>query len=197
MKNKQACVYCASSSLVHQKYFLGAEQIAKILVEEKHTVIYGGGSHGLMGALADKVLELKGKIIGVIPGFMKEVEWDHPGVEEMIITKDMAERKKRFLVDTDVIIALPGGCGTLEEIAEAISLKKLSQIKMPIVIFNQDGFYNDLISLFNNFIDQKFMGSNHSNLYTVIDTPEELRTVLNNPLNQDDYQLTDALVQNQ
>lgn len=196
MENKQACVYCASSSLVDQKYFKGAEQIAKILVEEKYTVIYGGGSHGLMGALADKVIELKGKIIGVIPGFMKEVEWDHPGVEEMIITEDMAQRKMRFFVDTDVIIALPGGCGTLEELAEAISLKKLSQIKMPIIIFNQDGFYNDLISLFKNFIEQKFMGDNHADLYTVINSAEELRSALSDNKVKDDYQLSDALVQN-
>lgn len=194
MENKQACVYCASSPLVDQKYFSAAEKIAKILVEENYTVIYGGGSQGLMGALADKVLELKGKIIGVIPGFMKEVEWDHPGVKEMIITEDMAERKKRFFVGTDVIITLPGGCGTLEELSEAISLKKLSQIKMPIVIFNQDGFYDDLISLFNTFISQKFMGENHADLFTVINSPEELRSVLRIPQVRTDYKLTDALV---
>lgn len=194
MENKQACVYCASSPLVDQKYFSAAEKIAKILVEENYTVIYGGGSQGLMGALADKVLELKGKIIGVIPGFMKEVEWDHPGVKEMIITEDMAERKKRFFVGTDVIITLPGGCGTLEELSEAISLKKLSQIKMPIVIFNQDGFYDNLISLFNTFISQKFMGENHADLFTVINSPEELRSVLRIPQVRTDYKLTDALV---
>ncbi len=194
MENKQACVYCASSPLVDQKYFSAAEKIAKILVEENYTVIYGGGSQGLMGALADKVLELKGKIIGVIPGFMKEVEWDHPGVKNMIITEDMAERKKRFFVGTDVIITLPGGCGTLEELSEAISLKKLSQIKMPIVIFNQDGFYDNLISLFNTFISQKFMGENHADLFTVINSPEELRSILRKPQVRTDYELTDALV---
>ena len=194
MENKQACVYCASSPLVDQKYFSAAEKIAKILVEENYTVIYGGGSQGLMGALADKVLELKGKIIGVIPGFMKEVEWDHPGVKDMIITEDMAERKKRFFVGTDVIITLPGGCGTLEELSEAISLKKLSQIKMPIVIFNQDGFYDNLISLFNTFISQKFMGENHADLFTVINSPEELRSILRKPQVRTDYELTDALV---
>jgi len=194
MENKQACIYCASSPLVDPKYFSAAEEIAQILVEENHTVIYGGGSHGLMGALADKVLELNGEIIGVIPGFMKEVEWDHPGVKEMIITQDMAERKKRFLVDTDIIITLPGGCGTLEEVAEAISLKKLSQIKMPIVIFNQDGFYDHLIALFKTFIDHRFMGENHNDLFTVIEAPEALRAVLRRPHVKSDYILTDALV---
>lgn len=194
MENKQACVYCASSPLVDQRYLSGSEDIAQILVEEGYKVMYGGGSQGLMGALADKVLALKGDIVGVIPGFMKEVEWDHPGVAEMIITEDMAERKKRFLVDTDVIITLPGGCGTLEELTEAISLKKLSQIKMPIIIFNQEGFYDDLISLFQHFIDQRFMGSNHTDLFTVINAPEELRAILRKPLVHLDYQLTDALV---
>lgn len=195
MENKQACVYCASSPLVDQKYFDAAEKIAQILVEEGYTTIYGGGSQGLMGALADKVLSLDGDIIGVIPGFMKEVEWDHPGVHHMVITEDMAERKKRFFVDTDVIIALPGGCGTLEELSEAISLKKLSQIKMPIIIFNQDGFYDDLIKLFERFINQKFMGENHRNLFNVISKPEDLRSALSNLKSQDNYQLTDALVQ--
>jgi len=194
MENKQACVYCASSHLIDTKYFLGAEKIAEILVNEGYTTIYGGGSNGLMGALADKVLSLNGKIIGVIPGFMKEVEWDHPGVAEMIITEDMAERKKRLLVGTDVVIALPGGCGTLEELSEAISLKKLSQIKMPIIIFNQDGFYDDLIALFKNFITQKFMGDNHADLYTIINTAEELRSLLQNSGTIQNYTLTDALV---
>jgi len=118
----------------------------------------------------------------------------NPGVAEMIITEDMAERKKRFLMDTDVIITLPGGCGTLEEISEAISLKKLSQIKMPIVIYNQDGFYDDLIALFKNFIDQRFMGDNHADLFTVIETAEELRAVLHQPKVKKDYTISDALV---
>jgi len=194
MENKQACIYCASSPLVDKKYFDAAEEITQILVEENYTIIYGGGSQGLMGAVADKALALNGDIIGVIPEFMKEVEWDHPEVKPMIITKDMAERKERFLEGTDVIIALPGGCGTLEEISEAISLKKLSQIVMPIIIFNQDGFYDHLIKLFDTFISQKFMGANHTDLFIVVNKVSEFRTALRDAKPTHNYKVTDALV---
>lgn len=194
MENKQACIYCASSPLVDKKYFTAAEEITQILVEESYTIIYGGGSQGLMGAVADRALELNGNIIGVIPEFMKEVEWDHPDVKPMIITQDMAERKQRFLEGTDVIITLPGGCGTLEEIAEAISLKKLSQITMPIIIFNQDGFYDYMIKQFNTFIEQKFMGDNHKDLFIVVNKVSEFRAALRNAKPTHNYKVTDALV---
>lgn len=194
MENKQACIYCASSPIVDKKYFEAAEEITQILVEESYTIIYGGGSQGLMGAVADKALALNGKITGVIPGFMKEVEWDHPDVKPMIITQDMAERKKRFLVDTDVIITLPGGCGTLEELVEAVSLKKLSQITMPIIIFNQDGFYDHLINQFDAFIENKFMGDNHKDLFIVVNEVSEFRPTLLNAKHSSNYKVTDALV---
>lgn len=194
MESKQACIYCASSLHIDKKYFDAAEEITRILVNASYTIIYGGGSHGLMGTVADTTLAMGGNIIGVIPGFMKEVEWDHPGVKQMITTVDMAERKQRFLMDTDVIIALPGGCGTLEELTEAISLKKLSQINMPIVIFNQEGFYDHLIKLFEQFVDQRFMGENHKDLFVVINEAHELQSVLQNSKPADNYSLTDALV---
>ena len=194
MENKQACIYCASSPLVDKKYFTAAEQITQILIEESFTIIYGGGSQGLMGAVADKALELEGKIIGVIPGFMKEVEWDHPDVKPMIITKDMAERKTRLLSGTDLVITLPGGCGTLEEIAEAISLKKLSQITMPIIIFNQDGFYDHLIKQFDTFIEHKFIGDNHKDLFIVVNEISEFREAIRNAKPSTNYKVTDALV---
>lgn len=194
MDTKQACIYCASSPHVDKKYFQSAEILTEILINEGYHIIYGGGSSGLMGAVADKALALGGKVIGVIPEFMKEVEWDHPEVEPMIIVNDMAERKKRFLVDTNLVVALPGGCGTLEELVEVISLKKLGVEQMPIVILNQDGFYDDLIRLFEKFINQKFMGENHRDLFSAIDEPAQLIEAIKNARDFSTYKVTDAMV---
>lgn len=194
MDTKQACIYCASSPNVDKKYFDFAAAISKILVNNNYAIIYGGGSEGLMGAIADQALAMDGKVIGVIPEFMKEVEWDHKGVEDMIVVDNMPERKQRFLIGTDLIIALPGGCGTLEEIVEVISWKKLGQLNVPIIILNQDGFYDPLVALYDTFISQKFMGENHRGLFNVITDPSQLMESIANAKDFSSYKVLDALV---
>lgn len=121
------CVYCASSSKIDQAYFDATERLSKILVKSDVEVVYGGGGHGLMGKLADTVLAEGGKIKGIMPQFMNEVEWAHKKVTDMEFTATMHERKSKFLENTDALIALPGGTGTLEELLEAITLKRLGQ----------------------------------------------------------------------
>src|SRR5690554_5356897 len=113
---KTACVYCASSSKVDISYIKAAEKLGEILVKNNITTIFGAGKEGLMGALAKGVLENKGEIIGVLPQFMYERKWYHEYLTDLILTKDMHERKKIMLQQSDVIIALPGGIGTLEEL---------------------------------------------------------------------------------
>ncbi len=107
-KLSQVCVYCASSTKVADKYFQAADALGEILAANGITLIYGGGAVGLMGRIADKVLSLGGDVVGVIPDFMTAVEWEHKGVSRLHIVTDMHERKKRFFVDTDAIVALPG-----------------------------------------------------------------------------------------
>tara|TARA_R110002074_G_scaffold400167_1_gene595009 strand:+ start:167 stop:535 length:369 start_codon:yes stop_codon:yes gene_type:complete len=120
-KIKKVCVYCASSENIDSKYFEATEKLARVLAKNNITVVYGGGSRGLMGKLADTILSEKGRIVGIMPHFMKEVEFHHKDVNEFIFTADMHERKKQFMVGVDALITLPGGCGTMEELLEAMT----------------------------------------------------------------------------
>lgn len=175
---RRACVYCASSDKVDPKYLDAADQLAAELVAHGITAVYGGGGKGLMGRLADGMLARGGHIIGVIPEFMKAVEWDHPGVSPMHIVPDMHTRKRMFLEDIDAIIALPGGCGTFEELLEAMTWKRLGLVTAPIVIVNTDGYYDPLIEMLDRSVREQFMRAEHAAMWTVIATPAELMPVL-------------------
>lgn len=176
---EKVCVYCASSDKIDQHYFDLAKAVGKILSDAGTTVVFGGGSKGLMGQLAESVLANNGKIIGIIPHFMKAVEWDHKGVTELIVTEDMAERKKK-LMEVDAVVALPGGSGTFEELLEAITLKRLGKFVKPIIIVNHRGFYDPLIALFEQSIKERFMREEHRNIWSVIETVEELMPAIQN-----------------
>ena len=108
----QVCVYCASSGRIHSDYFEATSRLAHLLVEQNVNIVFGGGSSGLMGQLADSVLAAGGQIKGIMPEFMKEVEWGHKGVSDFVYTQSMHERKAKFLEGTDALITLPGGPGT-------------------------------------------------------------------------------------
>lgn len=180
LKINQVCVYCASSTKIDPKYFDATRIIANQLVDHNIKVIYGGGSVGLMGTLADTILERDGAIKGIIPEFMKNVEWDHKGVSEMEIVNTMHERKNNFLINTDAIITLPGGCGTFEELLEAITLKRLGIIAIPIIIVNIDGYYDPLLEMLNKAISEQFMSILHNEIWTVITDPLEIVSTLKN-----------------
>lgn len=171
---KKVTVFCASSAKVASKYFEATRQIGSILAGADIEVIYGGGAVGLMGQLADTIIEAGGIIRGIMPAFMEKVEWQHKGIHELILTKDMHERKKKFLEDTDALITLPGGCGTLEEVLEAITLKRLGVFVKPIIILNLDGYFDPLIEMLHRCIEEKFMRPEHHDIWTVIETPEQL-----------------------
>jgi uncharacterized protein (TIGR00730 family) len=173
-------VYCASSRKVDQKYFQATRKLADILLERDVHVIYGGGSQGLMGALADRYIEKKGKITGIIPEFMVKVEWGHPQVENMIIVHDMHERKKKLIEKADGIIALPGATGTLEELSEVISLKKLGKFIKPIILLNTDGFYTPLNDFFHKMAEEHFLLKEHLGMWQLIDSPEDFWNAMEN-----------------
>ena len=168
------CVFCASSHKVDEKYFDIAERTAKTLVDNNITTVYGGGAIGLMGRLADVAMQNNGKVIGIIPKFMMDVEWGHKNITELILVKDMHERKKKLVENIDAIIILPGGSGTLEETMEVITLKRLGKFTKPIIFINTDGFYDSLFQLFDKMIEEKFMRKEHRGMWTSIDTPEEI-----------------------
>jgi len=177
---KKITVYCSSSNKLPQKYYEETKRIGELLAKNNMTIIYGGGSSGLMGALADSSLENGGHVIGVIPTFMKKVEWDHKGVQQMIETEDMAERKKILIEGTDVVMALPGGVGTFEEIFEVLSAKRLGLFTKPVIIYNFEGFYDPVIKLLNNCITENFMGEIHRFIWKEVTKIEDLMDAINN-----------------
>jgi uncharacterized protein (TIGR00730 family) len=170
----QVCVYCASSGHIHPDYFTATSQLAHELVANNIKVVFGGGSSGLMGQLADSVLAAGGQIKGIMPQFMNEVEWGHKGVSDFVYTQTMHERKAKFLEGTDALIALPGGPGTFEELFEALTLKKLAQFTKPIVILNTRGYFDAFHLLMQQAVNEKFMSDDLKYLYTIVDHPEEV-----------------------
>ena len=175
---KTVCVYCASSKNIDEVYFKEARELAKILVDRNIITVFGGGSTGLMGAIADKVIELNGEVIGIMPNFMKAIEWDHKGVYNFHFVEDMHARKKKFIDLSDALIALPGGSGTLEELFEAITLKRLKLHDLPVYIVNTNGYYDPLIEMLNKTITDKFMRPEDHKLWTILDSPEDLKFYL-------------------
>lgn len=167
-------VFCASSAKVAAKYFQHTEEAATHLVNNGYTIVYGGGSVGLMGCLADKALALNGDVIGILPHFMDQVEWGHKKLTRLVIVNDMHERKKKLIEDVDAVVALAGGTGTLEELAEVITLKRLGKFTKPIIILNTDGYYNPLIEMFEKMVDEKFLRPEHRQIWQVVDSPDQI-----------------------
>jgi len=168
------CVYCASSSRVAPAYFDATERLAKKFVTAGVEVVYGGGAVGLMGKLADTVLAQGGQIRGVIPRFMDEIEWTHQGLTDIVFTETMHERKAKFLEDVDAVVALPGGTGTLEELLEAITLKRLGQFTKPIIVLNTRNFYEPLRQMLDKCVQEQFMREKHLQMWTFVDEPDQV-----------------------
>jgi uncharacterized protein (TIGR00730 family) len=188
------CIYCASSAKIDETYFEATERLAKILVNSGVQVIYGGGGHGLMGKLADTVLAHGGQIKGIMPQFMNEVEWAHKSVTDIEFTKTMHERKAKFLENIDALIALPGGTGTLEELLEAITLKRLGQFTKPIIILNTNGYYDPLILMLKRCVEEKFLRPIHAEMWTFVHQPEEVMSAINQSMEWDENAISFAAV---
>jgi uncharacterized protein (TIGR00730 family) len=177
---KSVTVFCASSTKVAEKYYAATEELAKILVRNGISIYYGGGKEGLMGKLAETVMQEKGNIIGVLPEFMQALNWHNPAISELIWTKHMAERKQVLIQQTDAVICLPGGYGTLDELLEVITLKQLGQFLKPIVILNTDGYFNPIIEMFRKMRAENFMREMHLQIWKTVDFPEEIIPAIEN-----------------
>ncbi|UFH53417.1 TIGR00730 family Rossman fold protein [Spirosoma sp. KNUC1025] len=177
---KRVCVYCASSAQVDRAYFDATERLATAFVDNQIDVVYGGGGIGLMGQLADTVLEKGGRITGIMPNFMREVEWAHKKVTDFVFTASMHERKQKFLEEVDGLVALAGGTGTLEELFEAITLKRLGLFTKPIIILNTRDYYAPLKEMLDRGIAENFMAPVHRSIWTFVDEPEQVIDALQN-----------------
>lgn len=175
-------VYCASSTQIRQEFFEAAEAVGRLLVARGVGVVTGAGNLGLMNTVENAALKAGGQVIGVIPEFMVKENWHHTGLTELIVTPDMHIRKQTIVRITEGCIALPGGCGTMEELMEVITWKQLGLYLNPIVILNQDGFYDPLLAQLQTCVDEHFMRSIHSDIWRVATTPEEaVELVLTTP----------------
>ena len=156
-RQPNVCVYAASSKACHLDYHDAARRLGVFLAEQRFAIVYGGGGVGLMGALADGALSRGGRVTGVLPRFMNDLEWGHAGLTELHLVEDMHARKHRLLSGSHAVVALPGGSGTLEELLEAITLKRLGLYLGPIVLVNTRGFFDPLLELLASAIEERFM----------------------------------------
>lgn len=174
MNNIQSvCTYCASSTKIAPCYFQAAEELGRLLAQEKIQIINGAGNIGLMAAISDAALQAGGKVTGVIPHFMIEQGWNHTGLTQTIAVENMHERKQTMADLSDAVIALPGGCGTLEELLEIITWKQLGLYLNPIVILNTNHFFDPLLNMLDKAIAENFMRNQHGKIWLVADEPAE------------------------
>jgi uncharacterized protein (TIGR00730 family) len=172
------CVYCASSDAADAAYREDAKRLGEILARAGCDIVYGGGGSGSMRALADGALGAGGRVVGILPSFMAELEWAHPTLTKLEVVEDMRARKHRMLEGSDGVVALPGGTGTFEELLEALTLKRLGLYLNPIVVVNSRRFYDPLLALLNAAVSERFMDERHLQMWEVVDDAEGVLTAL-------------------
>ena len=169
----KVCVYSASSTQIDEAYFSAARTLGTLLAERGISLINGAGKMGLMAAVTDAVMQHGGEAIGVIPRFMVEQGWHHTGMSQLLVVNDMHERKQIMAKLSDAVIALPGGCGTLEELLEVITWKQLGLYLNPIILLNTKGYFTPLLEMLQRAVDEHFMRIQHAAIWRVAQTPEE------------------------
>jgi uncharacterized protein (TIGR00730 family) len=172
------CVFCGSSPGHDELFAEAARETGRLLARGRHTLVYGGGNIGLMGLVADATLAHKGKVIGVIPDFLMKREVGHQGLTELVVVNSMHDRKKKMADLSDAFIALPGGWGTLDELAEILTWRQLGLIQQPVGLLNLDSFFSPLVAQLKVMSDRGFLHKDNLNFLTVEATPEKLLTSL-------------------
>ncbi len=180
---KNICVYCSSANQIDNKYFIAAKELGEAIAKNSFGLVYGGSNLGLMGEVALTAQKNGAKVLGIVPEKLYTSGIDFPENIELIVTKDMRERKKTMEDNSDAFIAMPGGFGTLEEVSEIIVGKQLGYHFKPIIFLNVDGYYNNLFEFFDNFYTKKFaMGDMHEIFHksnSVSDAIEYIKTYKN------------------
>jgi uncharacterized protein (TIGR00730 family) len=173
-KINAVCVYCGSSPGTEPAFVEAAQKLGRILAENGVRLIYGGGSVGLMGALAEAVLEHGGEVTGIIPEFLTKRERPRRLAQELIVTRDMHERKRTMFERADAFVALPGGLGTLEELVEQLTWVQLGRHKKPILIANIAGYWDPLLALVDHMRAVQFLPATHSVNLLVAERAEDI-----------------------
>lgn len=175
---KTVCVYCGSGSGSNPRFVEAAVALGKVFAENNIRLVYGGGSVGLMGAVAKSVLDHGGSVTGIIPDFLRAKENALTRVQEMVVTPDMHERKRLMFEKADAFVALPGGIGTLEELVEQLTWVQLQRHDKPVLIADIAGFWRPLLSLLDHMREQGFIRANCEARYLVRDKVEDILPAL-------------------
>lgn len=173
IKDVNICVFCSSSNQIPKEYMAMAADLGKKIAIGGYHLVHGGGKIGLMGILATAVQQHGGKVTGVLPEMLNLEGIASESDDEIIITRDMADRKNEMRKRSRAFIALPGGFGTVEELMETITLKQLGYHNLPVVIINTNSYYDHLLNLFADMFRQKFADETYSSLYYIASTPED------------------------
>lgn len=172
-KISSVCVYSASSTKINPVYIEAAKGLGRLLAQHHLRLVNGAGNMGLMAAVADAVLAEGGEVTGIIPQFMVDQGWHHTGLTELIAVDSMHVRKKMMADKSDAVIALPGGCGTLEEVMEIITWKQLGLYLNPIILLNTNGYFDPLLDMLARAVEENFMRVQHGSIWQVAKTPQE------------------------
>lgn len=179
------CVYCASSNHIPENYFATARAMGEGMARRGWPLVYGGGSVGLMGALAQAVHAAGGTVIGIIPQALLDREIAYLQADDLIVTTTLRERKRLMEEHADAFVALPGGFGTLEELLEIMTLRQLAYHDKPIIIVNVDGYFDPLLDQFERIFAEGFTHGRYRNLYTVVESSAAALDLLSRPTTAD------------
>ncbi len=171
---KSVCVFCGSSTGIRESYSENARLLGKVLTDNDVTLVYGGGNVGLMGIIADAVIEAGGKTIGVMPKSIAELELAHDNLTELYLVDSMAERKEMMAKLSDAFIAMPGGFGTLDELTEILTYNQLRICDKPMGLLNIDGYFDGLLEFFDHAVNERFVREEHRKNVIVADNPAGL-----------------------
>ena len=171
-------VFCGSKEGNNPLFCEHARQLGQMLAEKNITLIYGGSNKGIMGAVANAVLEKGGKVVGIMPKLLNGLEHSHYGISELLETEDMHSRKKMIYGKADAVLVLPGGYGTMDELFEVITWNQLKIHSKPVFILNSGGFYNHLIAHLQMMEDGQFLYKPFAGAVTVVSSPDELIPVI-------------------
>lgn len=180
-------VYGASSENIDPKFKDAAFKVGVLAARAGLTLVSGGGRQGLMRAAIDGAASQGGRTVGVLPQFMIDKNWQHPGLSRLIATESMHQRKQTMASMAMAAIACPGGCGTFEELLEIITWRQLNLYRGQVVILNTDGYYDPLIQMFERAIDNGFMHADHRRLFTVAASPEQAIEAAMKPVEPTDF----------
>lgn len=172
------CVYLSAQDGKSEAYKETVRHFGKFIAENGHRLIYGGSKSGLMGEIAISALDAGGEVIGVEPEFFIEAEFQLEGLTELIVTRSMNERKEKLIELSDVFVAFPGSTGTLEEIADTVSMIKMGMIEKKMIIFNYNGFYEPLKKLFSSMISEELIREDELSGVLFADSEAELMSLI-------------------